>query len=67
MLASDPKAVVVRTAWVHSGGGVNFVVTALRLLREGRVMRVVDDQVSTPTRAQHLAAALWALDAKPRI
>ena len=55
------NAAIVRTAGIHSGGGVNFVATAVRLLSGGQVMRVVDDQVSTPTRAAHLAQALWAL------
>lgn len=61
VLAHCPNATVVRTAWVHSGGGVNFVATAVRMLTAGKVMRVVDDQVSTPTRASHLAQALWTL------
>lgn len=56
----------MRTAWVRAGDGVNFVATATRLLREGRVMRVVGDQVSTPTRARHPAESLWALAAWPR-
>ena len=57
----ETNAAIVRTAGIHSGGGVNFVATAVRLLTGGQVMRVVDDQVSTPTRAAHLAQALWAL------
>ncbi len=67
VLAVDPTAAIVRTAWVHAGRGVNFVATASRLLREGRAMRVVDDQVITPTRARHLAAALWTLAARPHV
>lgn len=61
VLNAETNAAIVRTAGVHSGGGVNFVATAVRLLTGGQVMRVVDDQVSTPTRAAHLAQALWAL------
>jgi dTDP-4-dehydrorhamnose reductase len=53
--------VVLRTAWVHSGGGNNFVRTCVRLLRAGTPMRVVDDQIGTPTRAMHLAEALWCI------
>jgi dTDP-4-dehydrorhamnose reductase len=59
VLSVSPESVVVRTAWVHSGGGSNFVRTAVRLLSAGTPMRVVDDQIGTPTRARHLAAALW--------
>lgn len=59
VLAEAPDSVIVRTAWVHTGGGVNFINTAVRLLSAGTPMRVVDDQVGTPTRAAHLATALW--------
>jgi dTDP-4-dehydrorhamnose reductase len=55
VLAAHPAAVVLRTAWVHSRTPPNFVATAVRRLREGATMRVVDDQVGTPTRAATLA------------
>ena len=67
VLESKATGAVVRTAWVHSGGGVNFIATAVRVLRSGVVMRVVDDQVSTPTRASNLAAALWILAERPSV
>jgi dTDP-4-dehydrorhamnose reductase len=66
-LAVAPSSVVVRTAWVHSGGGANFVKTSVRLLASGKPMRVVDDQIGTPTRARHLAAALWRISERPSI
>lgn len=56
-----PNALVVRTAWVYSADGANFVRTMLRLMRERPEVRVVADQVGTPTHAQSLARALWAL------
>lgn len=65
VLAAAPSSVIVRTAWVHSGGGANFVRTAVRHLGAGRAMRVVDDQVGTPTRAEHLAIALWHVVERP--
>ena len=65
VLALSASSVVVRTAWVHSGSGANFVRTAVRVLRSGQVMRVVDDQIGTPTRARHLANALWRIAAHP--
>jgi dTDP-4-dehydrorhamnose reductase len=55
VLTAHPAAVVLRTAWVHSPTPPNFVATAVRRLREGATMRVVDDQVGTPTRAATLA------------
>jgi dTDP-4-dehydrorhamnose reductase len=61
VLAAAPASVIVRTAWVHSGGGNNFVRTAVRLLSAGTPMRVVDDQIGTPTQARSLARALWQI------
>ncbi len=65
--AGAPSSVIVRTAWVHSGGGSNFVRTAVRHLTAGRTMRVVDDQIGTPTRAHNLALALWRIAEGPEI
>lgn len=65
--ASAPRSTVVRTAWVHSGGASNFVATAVRHLTAGRAMRVVDDQIGTPTRADELARALWCLADRPEV
>lgn len=67
VLSANPAAAVVRTAWVHSGGELNFVRTAVRIFQQQRVMHVVDDQISTPTRALHLAGALWAFVARPQL
>lgn len=65
VLAKGKGAVVVRTAWLHSGVGANFVRTAVRLLGSGSSMKVVDDQIGTPTRARNLAQALWSLASRP--
>ena len=65
--ASSPRSTIVRTAWIHSGGASNFVATAVRHLTAGRAMRVVDDQIGTPTRADELATALWRLADRPEI
>jgi dTDP-4-dehydrorhamnose reductase len=62
-----PSSAIVRTAWVHSACGSNFVRTAVRHLTAGRAMRVVDDQIGTPTRAANLATALWCLAERPAV
>ena len=56
-----PGALVIRTAWVHAAGGANFVATMLRLMAEREEVRVVCDQVGTPTHAASLARAAWHL------
>jgi dTDP-4-dehydrorhamnose reductase len=65
--ATAPNSAIMRTAWVHSGGASNFVATAVRHLTAGRAMRVVDDQIGTPTRADELATALWHLADRPDV
>ena len=52
---------IVRTAWVYSNHGNNFVKTMLRLMKEKPQLGVVVDQVGTPTSAKNLAKALWKL------
>lgn len=60
-------ALIVRTAWVYSAQGVNFVKTMLRRMREREEVRVVCDQVGTPTHAQGLAGALWRFAERPEL
>lgn len=59
--AAGGDALIVRTAWLYSAHGNNFVKTMLRLMREKPQLGVVADQVGSPTCADTLAAALWKL------
>ena len=55
------RALIVRTAWVYAAQGNNFVATMLRLMRERPEIRVVADQIGTPTHVPTLARTLWTL------
>ncbi|WP_418586921.1 dTDP-4-dehydrorhamnose reductase [Phocaeicola sp.] len=54
------KTMIVRTAWLYSTFGNNFVKTMLRLGREKTSLGVIFDQIGTPTYARDLAVAIFA-------
>ena len=59
--AAGPDHAILRTAWVFSSHGTNFVRTMLRVGRGRPEMRVVGDQHGGPTAARDIAGALWTI------
>lgn len=63
--AANPRSLSIRTSWVVSPHGKNFIKTMLRVAAAGNPLKVVDDQSGRPTSAADLAG--FILDAAPRL
>ena len=61
LLGVCPEAVILRTAWLYSSFGNNFVKTMIRLGHEKETLGVVFDQIGTPTYAADLAQAIFTV------
>ena len=66
VLDALPAATVLRTAWVYGVYGHNFVKTMLRVAATGKPLRVVNDQIGSPTWTTDIAAAILALVGKEK-
>lgn len=63
-----PEAsVIVRTAWVYSINGNNFVKSMLRLMEDKQQLGIINDQIGTPTWANGLAQWLWIIADKHEV
>ena len=57
---SNDNAIIVRTSWVYSKYGNNFVKVMLELFKSRETVNVVEDQIGTPTWATSLAKVIWS-------
>ena len=60
-LRENPEAIIIRTSWVYSRFGNNFVKTMSRLMQERESLNVVNDQIGSPTYAADLAEAILTI------
>jgi dTDP-4-dehydrorhamnose reductase len=64
-MEENSSAIIIRTSWVYSSFGANFVKTMSRLMQERDSLNVVNDQIGSPTYAADLAQAIMAIISHP--
>ena len=57
-LKNDTNSIIIRTSWLYSSFGKNFVKTMIDLMKKNKSIRVVNDQIGSPTYAYDLAKVI---------
>ena len=57
-LLNDPTSIIIRTSWLYSSFGNNFVKTMIELMKKNKSIKVVNDQIGSPTYAYDLAKVI---------
>lgn len=61
IINNSPASIIIRTSWLYNAAGKNFVNTMIRLAETRPDIKVVDDQIGTPTYVPHLAQAVISI------
>ena len=57
-LKNDPNSIIIRTSWLYSSFGKNFVKTIIDLMKTNNTVKVINDQIGSPTYAYDLAKVI---------
>ena len=60
-LKNNPNTIIIRTSWLYSSFGVNFVKTILALMKDKDSLNIINDQIGSPTYAADLANAIFVI------
>ncbi|MBN2758051.1 MAG: dTDP-4-dehydrorhamnose reductase [Bacteroidales bacterium] len=61
VLKANPNSIIIRTSWLYSSYGNNFVKTITKIAKQNDTIRVVSDQIGSPTNAKNLAEAIFEI------
>ena len=61
ILRGTKQSIILRTSWLMGPSGKNFALTMLKLLKEKKILKIVSDQISSPTSTKSLSSVCWNL------